>query len=293
MDHMCNQRRRKSYLSGIGNLGYSTIRALMALIAIVAATFLVAGCSPHVSNLYKGLSEAEANRLVAFLDQHEIAATKSLDRDGMAVRVPSTELARAARLSARAGLPRSDFKSFGTIFPKDGLISSPVEERARLTFAISQQIESMLAEIDGVVSSRVNVVMPEKRNGRLGDMPSAAVLIRHREGLETDLLVNKVRRLVASSVPGLVDAESRQVSISFIAVLGPDQTSYNDLAPTSGDDMHEQASATPSSDPRSKGPAWWTYALGVVPALTGAGLLVRRQFQVQAPLASEVALTRL
>jgi type III secretion protein J len=255
--------------------------------------FVLAGCSPHVSNLYKGLSEAEANRLAAFLDQHEISATKSLDRDGMAVRVPSAELARAARLSARAGLPRSDFKSFGTIFPKDGLISSPVEERARMTFAISQQIESMLTEIDGVISARVNVVMPEKRNGRVGDMPSAAVLIRHREGLETDLLVNKVRRLVASSVPGLVDAESRQVSISFITVLGAERAADDDAALSSGDDTSEHASATAPSGPRGKGPAWWTYALGVVPALTGAGFLVRRQLQVQAPMSSEATLSRM
>jgi type III secretion protein J len=261
--------------------------------SVVAAMFVLAGCAPHASSLYKGLSEGEANRLVAFLDQYEIVATKSVDRDGIAVRVASAELARAARLTARAGLPRSDYKSFGAIFPKDGLISSPLEERARMTFAISQQIESMLADIDGVVSARVNVVMPERRNGRSNELPSAAVLIRHREGLETDLLVHKIRRLVASSVPGLVDAEARQVSISFITVFRPDTEGAMDALPE--DDATAAAADAPEAETtRAAGKtAWWTYALGVVPALVAAGFLVRRQFRASTSMPGEAVLTRL
>ena len=130
-----------------------------------------------------------------------------------------TEFARAARLSSQSGVPRGVYKGFGTVFQKDGLISSPLEERARLTYAVSQEIEAMLMEIDGVLGVRANVVLPERRYGRNTDLPSAAVLIRHRSGLETDLLQMKVRRLVASSVPGLVDADPRQINISFMPAI--------------------------------------------------------------------------
>lgn len=270
----------------------SGIRALRGAASAVLVALVLSGCAPHASSLYKGLSEGEANRLVAFLDQYEIVATKSVDRDGIAVRVASAELARAARLTARAGLPRSDYKSLGAIFPKDGLISSPLEERARMTFAITQQIESMLADIDGVVSARVNVVMPEKRNGRSSEMPSAAVLIRHREGLETDLLVHKIRRLVASSVPGLVDADSRQVSISFITVFKSDGNDEIDAIPTDDATASVAESAEPESPHAAGKTAWWTYALGIVPALLAGAFLLRRQFRAADEVPGEVALTR-
>ena len=250
------------------------------IVAIICAAILLmvlGGCDSATSPLHRGLSETEANRLVSFLDHYEITAGKKLERDGVTVFVASAELARAARLSSRAGLPRADYKSFGTIFPKDGLISSPLEERARMTFAVSQQIEAMLADIDGVVSARVNVVIPERRNGRFSEPPSAAVLIRHLDGLETDMLTNKVRRLVASSVPGLVDADPRQISISFVRIYRPD--AKEDANGSFGDDANASASSKTSAtgDERQLF-GGWPYVFGIITALMICGFIMRKQF---------------
>ena len=273
------------------------IRRMMRLGTVVCAIALImtlAGCDSATSPLHRGLSETEANRLVSFLDRYEIAAGKTVERDGVTVFVPSAELARAARLSSRAGLPRTDYKSFGAIFPKDGLISSPLEERARMTFAVSQQIEAMLADIDGVVSARVNVVIPERRNGRFAETPSAAVLIRHLDGLETDMLTHKIRRLVASSVPGLVDADPRQISISFVPVFRPD--AKDDSSGSGAEDSLNTASkssssAIPVTEERQLF-GGWPYVFGIITALMICGFIMRRQFMPPMDMSDELELSQ-
>ncbi len=264
----------------------------LVLVAVVLLMCL-SGCDSATSTLHRGLSETEANRLVSFLDRYEIAATKAVERDGVAVSVPSAELARAARLASRAGLPRADYKSFGAIFPKDGLISSPLEERARMTFAVSQQIEAMLADIDGVVSARVNVVIPERRNGKFSEAPSAAVLIRHLDGLETDMLTHKIRRLVASSVPGLVDADLRQISISFVPLFRPD--AKDDAGGPGTEESSLRASGSSSSAPTTEERqlfGGWPYVFGIITALMICGFIMRRQFMPPMDMSDELELSQ-
>ena len=268
----------------------SALRLGALACAFVMVLFL-AGCDSATSTLHRGLSETEANRLVSFLDRYEIAAGKTVERDGVAVFVPSAELARAARLASRAGLPRTDYKSFGAIFPKDGLISSPLEERARMTFAVSQQIEAMLADIDGVVSARVNVVIPERRNGRFSETPSAAVLIRHLDGLETDMLVHKIRRLVASSVPGLVDADPRQISISFVPVFRPD--ARDDATGPHADEAGDAAARAPAPATEERQLfGGWPYVFGIITALMVCGFIMRRQFMPPVDMSDELELSQ-
>jgi type III secretion protein J len=194
--------------------GGSVLRGLFA-VCLCAAALALAGCAPTSVELFRGLTELEANRLVAALEVRGIVASKVSEREGVAVFVPKPELARAARFAAQAGLPRDDHPSLGTLFRKDGLISSPLEERARMMFALSQQLEAMLLDIEGVVNARVNVVLPERRPGRAVEVPSAAVLIKHTANVDTDLLQWKVRRLVISSVPGLAEADTRHLSVAF------------------------------------------------------------------------------
>ena len=270
---------------------------LGAFLCVLILLFGLTGCESATSPLHRGLSETEANRLVSFLDRYEISAGKTVERDGVTVFVPSTELARAARLSSRAGLPRTDYKSFGAIFPKDGLISSPLEERARMTFAVSQQIEAMLADIDGVVSARANVVIPERRNGRFAETPSAAVLIRHLDVLETDMLTHKIRRLVASSVPGLVDADPRQISISFVPVFRPDAkdessgASAEDSVTTASKSSSSSSSSMPATEERQLF-GGWPYVFGIITALMICGFIMRRQFMPPMDMSDELELSQ-
>ena len=163
-----------------------------------------------------------------------------------------------------------------------------------MTFAVSQQIEAMLADIDGVVSARVNVVIPERRNGRFAETPSAAVLIRHLDGLETDMLTHKIRRLVASSVPGLVDADLRQISISFVPVFRPD--AKDDSSGSGAEDSLNTASkssssAIPVTEERQLF-GGWPYVFGIITALMICGFIMRRQFMPPMDMSDELELSQ-
>ncbi len=89
----------------------------------------------------------------------------------------------AARSTLHAnGYPRGNFDSVGQVF-KEGFVSSPVEERARLTYALSQELANTLQTIDGVVVARVHPRCPTRNP--LTDRPhpaSASVFIKHRAG---------------------------------------------------------------------------------------------------------------
>src|SRR5690606_20471048 len=103
-------------------------------------------------------------------------------------------------------------------------ISSPLEERARYIYALSQEISGTLSRIDGVVFARVHVVLPERGvAGEPGVQSTAAVFIKHQAGYDLDLLQPQIRRLVTNSIPGL---SPERVSIVFVAA----QSSPSDAA---------------------------------------------------------------
>jgi len=103
-----------------------------------------------------------------------------------------------------AGLPKQEFQNMGQVFKKDGLVSSPMQERAQMIFALSQELSRTVSEIDGVLSARVHLVLPENDPLRQQLVPSSAsVFIRHRSSTPVGNLVPQVKMLVANGVAGL------------------------------------------------------------------------------------------
>jgi type III secretion protein J len=99
------------------------------------------------------------------------------------------------------------------VFQKQGLVSTPSEERMRYIYAVSQELSQTLRNVDGVVSARVHVVIPA--NDPLGDKirpSSAAVFIKHRPDVDIRLLAPAVKDMVAHSIEGLTHD---QVSLSL------------------------------------------------------------------------------
>lgn len=185
----------------------SFIRAVAAL-ALAAA---LAGCQVA---LYSNLTESEANQIVAALGGDDIGASKArVDGGQWQVSVDERQLARALDLLRAQGLPQERFSSLGEVFQKQGLVSTPAEERMRYIHAVSQELSQTLRSIDGVVAARVHVVVPA--NDPLADKlrpSSAAVFIKHRPDTDLRLLGPAVKDMVAHSIEGLTH---EQVSLSL------------------------------------------------------------------------------
>ncbi|WP_437883144.1 type III secretion system inner membrane ring lipoprotein SctJ [Pseudomonas sp. LRF_L74] len=199
-------------------------RHLAVLLVLVS---LLAGCSEK-TDLFSGLSERDANDILASLGEYRIEVSKRADKTGVVVSVDSKDANRAIRVLDAAGLPRRARTSLGEIFKKEGVISTPLEERARYIYALSQELESTLSQIDGVIVARVHVVLPERiAPGEPVQPASAAVFIKHAASLEPDAVRLRVQQMVASSIPGMSGAalaDNDKFSIVFVPAAAFEET---------------------------------------------------------------------
>ena len=169
---------------------------------VLLAALLLSACE---AELYNNLDQRQANEMVATLQQRGIPAQRVAVKGGQyTVVVDQGRFAESITILKDAGLPRQEFQTMGQVFKKDGLVSSPTQERAQMIFALSQELSHTVSEIDGVLSARVHLVLPENDPLRQQLVPSSAsVFIRHRSNAPVGNLVPQVKMLVANGVAGL------------------------------------------------------------------------------------------
>ncbi len=183
----------------------------------ISIIVLLTGCK-SVVDLHTNLSESDANEVVAALVSKGIGAKKISLKDGFSVQIDEADMARAVNLLSARGLPRRQKTSMGEIFKKEGVISTPLEERARYIYALSQELEFTLNEMDGVIAARVHVVLPERiAPGEPINPSSAAVFIKHEKDYDPDIYSSRVKLLIASSIPGLVSDKQDKIAIVYSA----------------------------------------------------------------------------
>jgi type III secretion protein J len=167
------------------------------------ACLLLAACGNQ--ELYTGLDQRQATEMIGVLRAANIDAAKEpADNDRWAISVSPDNFSRAVEVLRANGLPREQFASLGDVFEKQGFVSSPVEEHARLIHGLSQELSHTVSEIDGVVQARVHLVIPER--DPLSDAPrasSAAVFIKYQPGFDLRAQTGAIKSLVANSVEGL------------------------------------------------------------------------------------------
>lgn len=177
-------------------------RKLLATLAFVWM-FLLTACQEE---LYSNLTEREANEMLALLLKHDIPASKTFIKEGeVTLKVETGNMADAIDLLHTHGFPRESFDTVGTVFQKQGLVTSPAEDHIRLVYALSQELNETLSRIDGVLSARVHVVLPEVSSRQNEERPpsSAAVFIRYQDSYDIEQLVAQIKTLVANSIEGL------------------------------------------------------------------------------------------
>lgn len=195
-------RGRRQRPGKAGSEAAAWLRPLVYRFAL-CGTLLLTACGEQ--DVYADLSQRQANEMVAVLRNAGIDADKQgRDNNLFAVTAPKDNFAQAVEVLRATGYPREGFDTLGQVFKKEGFVSSPLEERARLTHALSQEISNTIASIDGVVMARVHLSVPEKDPLAEKAPPAAAsVFIKHRPGVNLEARMGHIKALVVNSIQGL------------------------------------------------------------------------------------------
>lgn len=183
---------------------------------VVLLSLCLAACRAEI---YQNLPEGTANELLSALLERGIAAEKvNQGKNGFAVTVDTEEQLRALEILRDLGLPKPSYEGLGVVFRKDSMMSSPMEERARFSYALSQELAASCSRLDGVVSASVHVVLQEKDaiTGALTPA-SAAVMLRHTPDAPVDHYIPQISSLVLQAVP---DVEAGRISVLTFPVMG-------------------------------------------------------------------------
>lgn len=174
-----------------------TMHKLMAAVLL----FLLIGCE---QTLYTGLKEKEANEMIALLMERGIKSSKSYeDRTGaVSLAVGESDVVQAVNTLRDHGFPKSQHTNLGEVFSKNSLISSPTEEHARYTYALSEDLSQTLSELDGVIYAKVHLVLPDLK-AKDSSQASAAVFIKHATFVQMENFIPQIKLLVQGSVKGL------------------------------------------------------------------------------------------
>lgn len=178
-----------------------TLRRPLAAFFILLLAFALAGCK---ESLYSQLSEQEANEVYTALSRAGIPASKVPVDKAWGIEVAAEDIPRSVEALNRVGLPRGRFSNLGEMFKREGIVSTPNEERVRFLYGVSQELSQTLSDIDGVVAARVHIVIPQ--NDPLAEQvkpSSASVFIKHRADVDLQPMLSSIRSLVLRSVEGL------------------------------------------------------------------------------------------
>lgn len=181
---------------------HSGMIRLLRLFGLLLLLALLTGC---MQNLYEGLEEREANEVLSALLKRGILADKQAEGKGLfTVRVDQAQVVNSLEILRRQGLPETKFDTLGSVFPKEGMMSSPTEESARMSYALAQELADTCAQIDGVLTARMHVVLQEQDPVTEAVTPaSAAAFIRYLPGSSVEQYVPHIRKLMSNSVPNL------------------------------------------------------------------------------------------
>lgn len=213
----------------------SRFRAFFPFIILCLLPFILTSCGSQ-KTIVNGLDEREANEILVFLggkgiDANKVQSTIAAGAGGGGVvlwdiSVSKDRSTEAMALLNAAGLPRRRSQNLLGIFSGQGLVPSEMEQKIRYQAGLAEQIANIIRKIDGILDADVQLSFPEEDplnpNAVKGKV-TASVYVKHSGVLDdpNSHLITRIKRLVASSVPGL--------NYDDVTVI-PDRARYSELA---------------------------------------------------------------
>jgi len=174
----------------------SARRRLPAILILLS----LAGCG--MTELYAQLDEQEGNEMLALLLAHNITSEKRAAKDNrVSLYVDTNKIPRAMELLRNNGYPRDKYSTIGDLFNTDKLISTPYEDRTRYIYGLSQELADTLSRVDGVMTARVHLVVPDENDQRT--IASAAVFIKHNPSFDMQDHIPQIKSIISSGIDSL------------------------------------------------------------------------------------------
>lgn len=190
-----------------------------AITRLIFAMLLPLALTACKEPLFSSLDELQANEMVAVLQASQIDAGRTRDKEGLyAVTVRAAEVGVAVTLLRREGYPRQRYATLGEVFPDEGIVGTPFEERARFMYALNEELSHTISDIAGIRTARVQVMIPPvPRYAETIPPSSAAVAVHHEPGFDAQPAVPVIKSLIAHAVPNL---NYDQVEVALFAASG-------------------------------------------------------------------------
>ena len=213
------------------------MKLLAKSLSILTFILLLCGCDEMVV-LFNSLDEQQANPIMAILQENHLTCQKSAGEENTwKLMVNQRDFAKAVEICQQHGLPQQIYHGVGDVFKKTGMVSSPTEERIRFMDALAQDLSRTISEIDGVISARVHIVLPNNDPFAKNALPSsAAVAIRHRSDCDLEDHIPEIKNLVMNAIEG-VDYDKITVTLFKVIVAPKDAITEQPNAPKISDDM--------------------------------------------------------
>jgi len=194
----------------IKNFGAARFGAMAGVAAALTAFFLYAAgvlSEPAKSILYAGLEPKDAAQVTAKLDA--MAVPYEAKGDGGTILVPANQVTKLRMELASENLPSAGVGY--EIFDKsDAFGTTAFVQNINRLRALEGELTRSINTIEGVESSRVHLVIPERQIfSREAQNPSASVVLKTRGTLDRGQ-VSAIQHLVAAAV---ADLEPQRVAI--------------------------------------------------------------------------------
>jgi type III secretion protein J len=156
--------------------------------------------------LFTKLKEEHANEMMSILLRGGVDTDRDVDKKDQThtLLVSKSDMPVALSMLKDQGYPKEAYKKIIDVFSKEGLISSPLEERVRYIYALTQEVQETLSQIDGVITARVHIVLP--KNDPFGDNiapSSASIFIKYFSGSNLEDIRSDIKFIVEKSIEGL------------------------------------------------------------------------------------------
>ena len=170
------------------------------IVSVLGLTFFVISQQPERTTLYASLPEAEKARVVDALRNSGVDV--ALDPTTGEVIVPVSDYHSSRMTLAAQGLPTSIPDGYSAV-AEIPMGSSKSVENARLKQGQEIELARSISEIDGLLTSRVHLAIPEKSVfARASTPPTASVFVQMENGRSLSRQqVDAIVHLVSSSVP--------------------------------------------------------------------------------------------